>query len=682
MLNFARWFPAGVTAFLAPTRPLVLQQAAAVAAAIGAAEGEVGVATGGTRAAGRADVWHSPAVRHVFTTPQAFHNDLRLGACPSDRVVCVIVDECHRAVGRADGAAALRRLAAGGVKARVVGLSATPGSTREAVQEVLTNLGAARIEFRAEDDADVAPYVSRRAERARVVPRPLGPAPARAAAAAALRRALAEAGPSYRGPSDPGCVPRATLLAAARDAEAAGEGGAAGWLRAAALLAGARDALDAYGLPAARDLLASHAATSAAAPLAAAGDPAWRALAAAAAAASAPGDAKLAALRDELAPLVAVPTTSSASTTRPRAIVFTTLRERVASVVDALRADGIDARAFVGQGAATAGGAGRGRGRGAAPPPPRRRHEAIRTDGRPGRLPGGRLPRAGGDSGGGGGAGRAVSGCCRWARTLRPPARGAAGGAHRARAAGQCRLVAGGGEGGGCAPAHGGGECEEKRGRGWLVGWGRVAPRRPLPPTPPFPQSTTALHAALRAQSFDLARRAPRMLPREFMPVRVDVPSPPRAAAAVPPPPPRPRGRARAAGATAVALPPSTALPAALAGLLFPGDTAQAVSVGDDGGLVIAPPPVGLGRDDAGSVDDVDEGGTDGDRARVLPSPPRPPLAPRPAPQSGASPVAKRLSQMTASGSVKQHTVRRASSVGDAGGSAPVAPPPAARPPR
>ena len=680
MLNFARWFPAGVTAFLAPTRPLVLQQAAAVAAAIGAAESEVEVATGGTRAAGRAGVWHAPPVRHVFTTPQAFHNDIRLGACPSDRVVCVIVDECHRAVGRADGAAALRRLAAGGVKARVVGLSATPGSSREAVQEVLTNLGAARIEFRAEDDPDVAPYVSARAERARVVPRPPGPAPARAAACAALRRSLAEAGPAYRGPSDPGCVPRATLLSAARDADAAGDATAACWLRAAALLAGTRDALDAYGLPAARDLLASDAATSAAAPLASVGDLAWLALTAAAVAASAPGDAKLAALRDELAPVVAAP--ASASTTRPRAIVFTTLRERVTSVVDALRADGIDARAFVGQGAAAAGGGGRGRGRGATAPPrgvgmKQAEQTAVLAAFRAGAFPV-LVATAVGEEGLDVPSVDVVVG-------LEPsaPLRAAqrAGRTARGRPGSVVWLLEEGREEEVHRRTVEVSMCGDKRER-WRVGGGEERCTDPfLPPLSLFPQSTTALHAALRAQAFDLARRAPRMLPREFVPVCVDAPSPPQAAAAVPPPPPRPRGRARAAGAPVAAPPPAAALPAALAGLLFPRDTAQAVSVGADGGLVIAPPPVGLVRDVAGSVDDeVDDGDTDDEQAHALPSPPRPPLAPRAAPQTGTSPVSERLSQMTVSGSAKQHTVRGASSVGDAGGaSAPVAPPPAAR---
>ncbi len=41
---------------------------------------------------------------------------------------------------------------------RLVGLSATPGSNPDSIAEVIRNLAASRVEFRGEDDPDVAPY--------------------------------------------------------------------------------------------------------------------------------------------------------------------------------------------------------------------------------------------------------------------------------------------------------------------------------------------------------------------------------------------------------------------------------------------------------------------------------------------------------------------------------------------
>ncbi len=46
----------------------------------------------------------------------------------------MVVDECHRATGKADIVAAVAHMARAKCRFRVLGLSATPGSSREAVQ--------------------------------------------------------------------------------------------------------------------------------------------------------------------------------------------------------------------------------------------------------------------------------------------------------------------------------------------------------------------------------------------------------------------------------------------------------------------------------------------------------------------------------------------------------------------
>ena len=199
MANFARWFPAPAkVVFVAPTRPLVAQQVVACSTVMGALKTGQAVELTGSSATPqeRAAAWDRPEVRFVFTTPQAFRNDLSLGVAPAHRIVCVVVDECHRCVGRSDGAVALRTLAEKlGVAARVVGLSATPGSTRAAVQEVLATTNAARIEFRAEGDACLKEYVHERTFERLVVPPPPPAGPARSAACRALRRSIRASSP-------------------------------------------------------------------------------------------------------------------------------------------------------------------------------------------------------------------------------------------------------------------------------------------------------------------------------------------------------------------------------------------------------------------------------------------------------------------------------------------------------
>ena len=56
------------------------------------------------------------------------------GICPHKKVVCLVVDECHRAKGNSDVVLAVKKLREEKCKFRVLGLSATPGSSNEAIQ--------------------------------------------------------------------------------------------------------------------------------------------------------------------------------------------------------------------------------------------------------------------------------------------------------------------------------------------------------------------------------------------------------------------------------------------------------------------------------------------------------------------------------------------------------------------
>jgi hypothetical protein len=58
----------------------------------------------------------------------------RAGLCPFERIVCLVVDECHKAVGKSDLVTVVAKLRSERCKFRLLGLSATPGATRQAVQ--------------------------------------------------------------------------------------------------------------------------------------------------------------------------------------------------------------------------------------------------------------------------------------------------------------------------------------------------------------------------------------------------------------------------------------------------------------------------------------------------------------------------------------------------------------------
>ncbi|KAK4537946.1 hypothetical protein CDCA_CDCA15G3971 [Cyanidium caldarium] len=155
--NFMRWYPTGIVVFLAPTRPLVRQQMRACYQVAGIAADETTELTGHTRLELRRELWRTRRV--FFLTPQVMVNDLLRGACPSQRVVCVIADEAHRALGRYAYCVLVNEVERATYgRFRIVGLSATPGSNAATIQQVLQNLRIAHVEFRSDSDADIEPY--------------------------------------------------------------------------------------------------------------------------------------------------------------------------------------------------------------------------------------------------------------------------------------------------------------------------------------------------------------------------------------------------------------------------------------------------------------------------------------------------------------------------------------------
>ncbi|GFR40561.1 hypothetical protein Agub_g1137, partial [Astrephomene gubernaculifera] len=162
MLNYYRWFPGGKIVFVAPTKPLVEQQMKACKEKTCIPKADIVQLTAarGGSTDGRAAEW--AARRVFFCTPQILENDIEKGICPKDKLVLVVVDECHRATGKNAPVAALQTLRAERQRVRIVGLSATPGSSDTAVQEVIRNLGASRVEFRSEEDEDVSVYCHRK----------------------------------------------------------------------------------------------------------------------------------------------------------------------------------------------------------------------------------------------------------------------------------------------------------------------------------------------------------------------------------------------------------------------------------------------------------------------------------------------------------------------------------------
>lgn len=160
MLNWFRWTTQSQIVFVAPTKPLVAQQIDACFKIVGIPRSQTTLLTGATPPGLRAEEWSTKRV--FFMTPQTMINDLRTGVCDPKRIVCLVVDEAHRATGNYAYVEVVKFIRRFNSSFRVLALTATPGSTVEAVQAVIDGLDISRVEIRTEESLDIRRFVQRR----------------------------------------------------------------------------------------------------------------------------------------------------------------------------------------------------------------------------------------------------------------------------------------------------------------------------------------------------------------------------------------------------------------------------------------------------------------------------------------------------------------------------------------
>ncbi|KAJ3218535.1 hypothetical protein HDU67_005094 [Dinochytrium kinnereticum] len=164
IFNYFRWFPNGKIVFMAPTKPLVAQQIEACQTITGISQDVMDILTGTSSPELRRLSWMNKRV--FFLTPQVFQNDLASKACPASKVVLVVVDEAHRALGDHAYCMTVKALRKTTLHFRILALTATPGSDTQTVQKVLENLCISRVELRTEDSPDIAQFTHKRAQEA------------------------------------------------------------------------------------------------------------------------------------------------------------------------------------------------------------------------------------------------------------------------------------------------------------------------------------------------------------------------------------------------------------------------------------------------------------------------------------------------------------------------------------
>ncbi len=160
----------GKILLLSPTKPLVEQHAAFFKEKLNIPPENVVLFTGNTPPRKRATMWEQAQL--VVSTPQVIENDLLGKKIDLERVSLIIFDEAHRATGNYSYVYIAEKYALQ-KEPLVLGITASPGSNPEKIQEVCANLHITSVEMRTDSDPDVRPYIFDKDIEWRYVPIPI-----------------------------------------------------------------------------------------------------------------------------------------------------------------------------------------------------------------------------------------------------------------------------------------------------------------------------------------------------------------------------------------------------------------------------------------------------------------------------------------------------------------------------
>lgn len=150
-------FPKSKVLFLAPTRPLAEQHFNYFKKNLPELFASMNLFTGKVSADKRKELWQETDI--VFSTPQCIANDLKNNLYDTENISLLIEDECHRCLKNYSYVYVANE--ARKANARILGLTASPGSEVRTIDQITKNLGIETIEARTRDSEDVTEYLQK-----------------------------------------------------------------------------------------------------------------------------------------------------------------------------------------------------------------------------------------------------------------------------------------------------------------------------------------------------------------------------------------------------------------------------------------------------------------------------------------------------------------------------------------
>jgi len=150
-------FPNSKILFLTVTKPLAEQIYNEVKECIDIDENDIVLFTGSISPKKREELWKKAVI--TISTPQCVENDVINGRISLENVSLLVADEAHNAVKDYSYTWFIKQYHKKAKYPRIIGLTASPGSDMEKIQEVCKNLFIEEIEIRTDEDPDVKPYI-------------------------------------------------------------------------------------------------------------------------------------------------------------------------------------------------------------------------------------------------------------------------------------------------------------------------------------------------------------------------------------------------------------------------------------------------------------------------------------------------------------------------------------------
>jgi Fanconi anemia group M protein len=150
-------FPLQKILILAPTRPLAEQHLNSFKKLLPETWADLQLFTGKTPAEKRKKIWQT--AEFIFSTPQCISNDISKDLYILSDVSLLIEDECHRCIKNYSYNFIAQKYREQSQNPHILGLTASPGSDKETIAKVCSNLGIEAVEIRTRESEDVKPYL-------------------------------------------------------------------------------------------------------------------------------------------------------------------------------------------------------------------------------------------------------------------------------------------------------------------------------------------------------------------------------------------------------------------------------------------------------------------------------------------------------------------------------------------